>query len=429
MSLNIRRNVSTNVVAFFINIALTFIGYRMVVQQGGTAALGVWSALSAAIFVIRLGDVGMGSSAERHVAMVDATAQPLKARGYLDTALIINSLLFLILACIGWLVLSFKIEWVVPDNQNLQLEALHLLPLMLVVFVISNIANVLSGGLRGLHLVYITAYLSIGGAILQLLVILILVPRLGIAGLAWAQLAQNIFIAILAWYYFNKKLKSSLSLVSWLPTQYQKLYFRELFSFSMRSQVVNLINGLFEPISKFLVGHSSGMATLGIFEIAYKIVSLPRNAVVSGVMGITPAITKLLLTEKMEAIRLYRKAKKIVIIATGAVLLCVVLTSPVMSYLLLHKIDSTLIIFISILAVGFWFNDIGAPAYTLGFAFGKMKSNMISASMSVVSLVLFGLLTQVWSSLYGAVVACGLSLMLGGFFILFLNEKLLKDAS
>jgi len=429
MNLNIRRNVSTNVIAFFINIALTFIGYRMVVQQGGTAALGVWSALTAAIFIIRLGDVGMGSSAERHVAMVDATEEPLKARGYLDTALIINSILFIILACIGWLILSFKIEWVIPDNQNLQLEALHLLPLMLIVFVISNIANVLSGGLRGLHLVYITAYLSIGGSILQLLFILLLVPKLGIAGLAWAQLVQNVFIAFLAWYYFNKKLKFSFSIFNWFPTQCKKDYFRELFSFSLRSQAVNLINGLFEPISKFLVGHSSGMATLGVFEIAYKIVSLPRNAVVSGVMGITPAITRLLISEKDEAIQLYKKAKKMVVIGTGVVLLAVVLTSPVMSYLLLHKIDWTLIIFITILELGFWFNAIGAPAYTLGFAFGKMKSNMISASLSVISLVIFGVFAQLWSSLYGAVIACGLSLMLGGFFILFLNEKLLKDES
>lgn len=429
MNLNIRRNVSTNVVAFFINIALTFIGYRMVVQQGGTAALGVWSALTAAIFIIRLGDVGMGSSAERHVAMVDATVEPLKARGYLDTALIINSILFIILACIGWLILSFKIEWVIPDNQNLQLEALHLLPLMLIVFVISNIANVLSGGLRGLHLVYITAYLSIGGSILQLLVILLLVPKLGIAGLAWAQLVQNVFIAFLAWYSFNKKLKFSFLIFNWFPTRCQKDYFRELLSFSLRSQAVNLINGLFEPISKFLVGHSSGMATLGVFEIAYKIVSLPRNAVVSGVMGITPAITRLLLSEKDEAIQLYNKAKKMVVIGTGVVLLGVVVTSPVMSYLLLHKIDWTLIIFITILALGFWFNAIGAPAYTLGFAFGKMKSNMISASLSVISLVIFGVFAQLWSSLYGAVIACGLSLMLGGFFILFLNEKLLKDES
>ncbi len=118
-----------------------------------------------------------------------------------------------------------------------------------------------------------------------------------------------------------------------------------------------------------------------------------------------------------------------VVIGTGVVLLAVVLTSPVMSYLLLHKIDWTLIIFITILALGFWFNAIGAPAYTLGFAFGKMKSNMISASLSVISLVIFGVFAQLWSSLYGAVIACGLSLMLGGFFILFLNEKLLKDES
>ena len=43
--LNIKKNVVTTVTVFFINILLTFIGYRLVVEQGGLTALGVWSVL------------------------------------------------------------------------------------------------------------------------------------------------------------------------------------------------------------------------------------------------------------------------------------------------------------------------------------------------------------------------------------------------
>lgn len=74
--LNIKKNVITTVTAFFINILLTFVGYKLLVNHGGLETLGLWSILSAAIFIIRIGDVGMGSSAERHVALINIKENP-----------------------------------------------------------------------------------------------------------------------------------------------------------------------------------------------------------------------------------------------------------------------------------------------------------------------------------------------------------------
>lgn len=185
---------------------------------------------------------------------------------------------------------------------------------------------------------------------------------------------------------------------------------------------------MFEPVSKFIVGHSAGIATLGLFEIAYKVVALPRNAVVSGALGITPAITRLLMSDRTEAIKLYIRAKKIVIFATGGVMLAVILGSPIISILLLKKLDWILITFIPILAIGFWLNAVGAPAYTLGFSSGKMRANLISSILSVICVVIIGNILQFWSQNFGPVVATATALSLGGFFILWRNEKLLKES-
>ncbi|WP_291360350.1 MULTISPECIES: MATE family efflux transporter [Acinetobacter] len=425
--LNIKKNVVTTVTAFFINILLTFIGYRLVVEQGGLTALGVWSVLSAAIFIIRIGDVGMGNSAERHVAMVSAQTDSQKARGYLDTALVINTALFSFLALIGWLIFSYKIEWIVPAESHLQAEALHILPLMLAVFVISNIANVISGALRGLHLAYMSAYLSVAGALLQMFIIVLLVPKFGIAGLAWGQLAQNIFIAIAAWYLFNHHLSQYGAKLSIFPVEGSKSLFRELFNFSIRAQAVNLVNGLFEPVSKFIIGHSVGMSTLGLYEIAYKLVALPRNAVVSGVLGLTPAITRLLISDPQEAERLYFRARRLVLLATGGVMLLVVLSSPLLSFLLLTEIDKLLIAFVTTLAIGFWLNALGAPAYTLGFSAGQMQANLISSILCIACVVLLSAILRIFWPVYGPVLASACALSLGGLFILWRNEKILKE--
>lgn len=426
VNLNIRRNVITNVVAFTINIILTFLSYRMVIDKGGVVALGVWSALSAAIFIIRLGDVGMGSSTERYVAMVDVKQAPEKLRGYLDTAIIINSVLFFILAILGWFILSFCIEWIIPKDKNLQLEALDLLPLMLVVFVLSNISSVIISGLRGLHLAYKAAYLSIGGSLLQMLTILIFVPKLGIAGLAWGQFVQNIFIALVAWFFFNKQIKQYGIACIWLPILGSKIFFRELLGFSLKAQAVNLVNGLFEPLSKFFIGHSSGMATLGLYEIAYKIVATIRGGVVSGVLGIMPAITHLLVSNHFEAQRLYfqakNKAKKISIIA----MLMVAFVSPVFSIAFLDSLNTNLILFIIILTVGCGFNAISSPAYTLGFSSGKLMGNLLAAVITIFILG-FCYFLKDEISILSPVILTSFSMVVGSIVVIYVNEKILKE--
>lgn len=423
---NIRRNVVTTVAAFFVNIALTFIGYRLVVQQGGTAALGLWSALSAAIYVIRLGDVGMGGATERYIAATDASGDPTRARGYLDSALLLNTGLFLALAVLGYLMFASRIGWIVPGDAATHAEALAVLPIMLSGLVLSNLANVVAGGLRGLHLAYQAAYLSVIGGIVQLMVILALVPGLGIAGLAWGQLSQFCVIGFGAWVLFNRQLaRQAGTRPMYLPVMGSRQLLAELLGFSLKAQAINFINGLLEPASKLLVGHSAGMSVLGIFEMAYKIVALPRNAVVSGVMGMAPALTRLLNDQPSAAAALYRRSRGLVAAASGGVLLVVVAGSPLISILVLGRMDSLLMTFIAIVALGFWLNATGAPAYALGFAANQTRGNLASAVLSLLLVLGFGgLFRHPWPA-YGPVLASAIGLAIGGLFVLWRNQKLL----
>lgn len=423
--LNIKKNVITSVVAFSINILLTFISYRLLIQQGGLEALGVWSILSAAIFVLRVGDIGMGSAAERYTAMLSVETHAKEIRHYFDTAFTINTVLFSALAIIGYLLFSNNIEWIIPNSKDLQKQAISILPLMFMVFFISNIANIFNGGLRGLHQGYLGAYLSIISNIIQMTIVIILVPRIGLAGLAWGQLAQYLFIVVVAWGFIHKHIKEY-SKVTWLPIYVSKKKIKELFNFSLKVQAVSLLNGLFEPLSKFLVGHTAGLSILGLYELAYKIVSLPRHAIVAGVLGVMPAVTNLLVTNVDEAKRLYFKSKKLVVLVTTIILCGVILVSPVISWILFKKIEWILINFIIILVVGFLGNVMGAPAYTLGFSSGKLKGNIYSSLLALAILSL-GLIIGDFTDIYGVVISSALGLFFAGYFIKMTNENLLSN--
>ena len=423
--LNIKKNVIMTVIAFLVNILLTFVGYRLLIEKGGLEILGLWSMISATIFIMRIGDIGMGGAAERYMATVNIHDNAKLIREYFDTALIVNTLIFSFLALIGWLIFSKNIEWIISKNIILQAEALKLLPIMFLVFLISNISNVFSGGLRGLHLGYLGAYISIMSGIFQMILIIFLVPKIGVLGLAWAQLVQYSIIIIITWLVIYKNMKTY-EKFNILPIYASRKILKKLFSFSIRAQFVTLINGLFEPVSKFLVGHTAGLSTLGIYELAYKIVSLPRNAVVSGVLSMMPAITRLLTDDRNQAIKLYYKSKKLVILATLSVFICIIISSPIISLLLLKSINWYLITFIILFCFGFIGNVLGAPAYILGFSSGQLAGNLIS-SFVVLLFLTIGTMIFNYFIPYSAVMFSVISLFLGGLIIKSLNEKILNN--
>lgn len=420
--LNIRKNVRSTVLAFTLNIGLTFISYRLVVQQGGLSTLGLWSALTAAIYIIRLGDVGMGSATERFVARINAETDAPDARAYIDSALILNLVLFLTLAIAGWLLLSKAMWLIVPDREHRQL-AHSILPLMLAGFILSNLANVVLSGLRGVHLGFLAARITVIGTFLQLCCVLFLVPDYGIEGLAWAQVIQHVAVGSLSWILLNKKLSVYHERLSWMPKTGSYSRLRNLIGISLKMQAVNLLNGLFEPCSKFIVGHSGGLSTLGLFEVAYKIVSLPRNAIISGVLSVTPAMTNLIREDLSEARRIYRRAKWLVAVAAGIAAIGSAAASPIVSSLLLGSVSSLLFLFTCALGIGFWVNAVGAPAYSIGFASGILRGNIISAAATLVVLLLGGVTMAPWWPNVGPAAASAAALAVGGGAIIWFNQR------
>lgn len=423
---NIQRNVSAAVVAFAINIALIFATYRLVLNHGGVEALGLWAMLSAVVHFVRVGDLGMGSAAERHISAIDASAEPSRARAYLEVALLVNLMPIALLGTIGWLTINDQMEWIVAGDAAAKIQGQSVLPIMILAVVASSVSNVMAGGLRGLHHGYIVAYLSIAGAVLNLVIVCVVVPDFGITGLALAQLVQNCCLAISSWLLFARFI--SRPNVAPCPrgvTHLRSSILRALLTFSLKAQLVNFLNGAFEPLSKMLVGNLSGLGILGLYEVAYKIVALPRNAVVAGVLGLTPAMTRLHVIKNPDLGSLFRRSKTIVSFAICSLSTLLIIASPVASVIFMGEIDIRLVAFIILISLGFLVNTLSAPAYALGFSTGRLKPNLVAASLSVLILVLLGpTLGWLWPT-YGVPISAAVSLGVGGIYILRNSRELI----
>ena len=426
--LNVKVNVVTSIASFSVNIILTFISYKVVLLGGGVSDLGLWSALSALIYLMRVGDAGMSNAAERYIAATDVNVSPARVSGLLGTALLVNAVLFSALAFAGWLILEMYLPVLITVSEQEQSVAISMIPVMLVGFIFINISNVLYGGIRGLHLGWLASVASTVSVVVQLIIVVILVPKIGIEGLAWAQLYQAVTASLIAWLFFVVSLsKLSKTNQSFLRLGFSIPITKELLGFSLRAQGVNILNGLLEPMSKLLVGNSAGLALLGIYEVAYKVVALPRNALVAGALAISPAMTSLLAKDVVAARRLYQATLKRLSIYSGLAMLVVSLGSPIAAILIFGSSDKVFSLFVLIMASGFWLNAIGAPAYILGFSSGRLRGNVVSTACSMIALFSsYAILVNV-SATFGPVLASALALAVGGGVVFSINRKLLLN--
>lgn len=415
----LQRNVVTAVFAFAANLILVFVSYRLVIAQGGLEKLGVWSTLTAWIFMIRLGDVGMAAATTRFVAACELPQDVTRIKTYVDTGLVMNGLLFSVLAIIGALLLMGQLPNILPASE--QEEAASIVPIMILSFFLMNMAGLITGGLQGLHLGYRAAWLGVFGTLMQLLVAVITVPAHGLWGLAVAQAVQYALVVAGGWALILKAMGDGLR----LPRRVSKEVFREMLGFSVRAQFANLLNGLFEPVAKILIGQMAGLGVLGRFELAYKIVSLPRSAVVAGVYASVPAITRLMKSDKEQARVLYQRSVLLVSKSASGVLSLVFLLTPPISWLWLGEIDNQLWAFVGLLAFGFLVNTVGAPAYTLGIASGRLAGNIQSAILSLLSMVFVSINAYYAVGVYGLVFGVFIGLAIGGVFIRRKNEQLI----
>lgn len=411
------KNVRYAIAEFVINTALIFVTYKVLVVQGGLEYVGIWSSLLAWTSLIRLGDVGMANATLRFVALSSSRTD---ARDYIDTAIVFNTVLFLSLATLGFFVLLPFVPAIVGADHSK--VAADILPLMFAGFFLSNVAGVVLGGVQGLHLGFVRSRVAIAGAAVQLLATLVLAPFLHLSGLAWAQVLQHSFTLVAAWVV----IRSQIALPIYHAPRFSYRSFKSMLSYSISSQIANLANGLFEPVSKILVNAVGGLHLLGIYEIAYKTVAIGRNAIVAGVNGSVPALSGMMSTDRPRARELYDRSVRLT--TWGVLLLSVVVIfgAPIVSIVWLGSMNVQYWLYVAIIMVGFAVNTIGAPAYNLGVASGHQRGNLITNWTTLTILITAGsLCATLWGAI-GVVAVVSACLLLNGLAIRYLNERIFQ---
>jgi len=233
----------------------------------GVEQLGIWSIVLATTTVINISNLGLSGSVVKFVAKYIARAELGNVSSVIQTAaLSLGSLIGLVLLII-YPLLQTLLEYIVPDSGLP--DALSVLPYALVSFWITAIAGIFQAGLDGCQRIDLRNILLIGNHLLYLGLAFLWVPSYGLLGLAYAQVFQASSILIVSWFLLRWELKN-LPLV---PYHWHRNLFFEMLSYGINFQFVSIIGMLSDPLTKALLSKFGGLAMVGYYEMAYRMLS------------------------------------------------------------------------------------------------------------------------------------------------------------
>ena len=384
----LRKNAALSMLSFIANVVVVFVGYRLIIKFHGLETLGLWSLLMSWSYLARLGDLGLSSSAARLTARLGRK----KSHNLLKNTVAVG------------LSLHISASGTVSGLIGLVLLALvpkELVPLVpgAVAFVFLAMINLHVGGiLQGLHKGFLSAYSNLLGLCINVICLLFLAETLGIVALLLGGIAQTTvsLIVNIRW------VSNTLGLPGLWPKRHKFWIARCILSYSLKIHVLNFTNGFFEPLSKLLVARVAGAEALGLYEMALKLVVLPRNALMSAIHAGLPALTISVSENSAELPFKYRHASCISLRSFLGLSSFTVGLSPLISLFWMDSFDQTFVGLVAILSIGYFGNSVGAPAYMLGLAKGRLAVNFIGASVTLLILagcfLLPTTLLSIWTS-------------------------------
>lgn len=387
MRLNLKRNAVWATIEAGCSSAIAFLLYKIVISFLGVESLGVWSLVLATTSLMRLADAGAATGLGRFVAKSSEIGGDLTARNYIDTAILTNLGLYLLLALTFYWPAKYGLGFVIHDPSALQ-SAHDLLPYALASFVLGNLAGAAGSTLTGLQRTDLRSMVNISSLVVQIFASLMLVPGSGLIGLAQAQLLQNGFVLLSALILAHFIMYKHVGIL--FPFHWRKRAFKDLVGFGIKLQLSGIVSFLCDPLTKFLMTSFGGLEAVGLFEIANRLVFQVRSLLASPIHVLVPAFAFLEENNPEEVNNLYRRSIALTAGIGIPLIAGLAATSPLISLILLAKLDFLFVSFVLLLSCGWLANLLAAPAYLLGEGTGHVRWNILGNLVVISGSLVFG---------------------------------------
>ena len=370
--MRIARNAAASVGQVLATGLILFFLYRVNLETLGAESLGIWSVVLATASASRIGDLGLSASVTRFVARYRASGDDGGASHAVQTAAISISVLLIPVLLAAYPLLRTLFGKLFAD-EGLE-EALLILPYALISVVPTVVAAVFQSGLDGCQRHDWRALVVLLGQLLFLFAALWLAPRYGLKGLAWAQIAQGIFLSVTGWLFLRHVLPS----LPLFPYQWRREPFRKMLGYGLQFQAGSMALMLFEPLTKALVGKYGGLAAAGYFEMASQFVGKARQLIISANQVLIPVAAELYEQNTQRLFAVYRTNLRLLCFVAIPGFALVAGWGPLLSEVWIGRYEPVFVFFVIVLALSWGLNTFSAPAYFFNLGTGHIAWNTAS---------------------------------------------------
>ena len=263
-----------------------FVLYRFLLSELGVEALGVWSLVIAATSLANVSNMGLAGGTVRFVSKYLARGDAIAAGTAAETAILSIAGVMGLAALALWPAGRWVVGLVVSPGWTQ--VAFDLLPFTLMALWLQSVGSTIHSGLDGCHRAGTRAIISTVTQPLVLLFGVLLVPRLGLKGIAVAQMLQYCVWVILGWVFLRRYLPS----LRYLPRRWSRGSFMEMWRYGLSFQAITILTILADPLAKAFLSHFGGLSALGYFEMANRLVLQVRSFLVAANQVLVPYYSK-----------------------------------------------------------------------------------------------------------------------------------------
>lgn len=387
--------------------------YRYLLVTLGIELLGVWSLIIASTSLALIANFGISTSIIKFVATYYARNDFDRLRKLIFTAAVFiigtYSIISVVILIAGTYVLPHFIE-----AKYLPI-ALEILPFSLLSLIINALGGVISSCLDGIQKNYIKSYIVSFSSIVLFALSVLLTPKFGLKGLIFAQIFQAIIVLVASIYYLSKSIKSIFTL-QW---NWSKSLFKEIINYGIKMQALSFMQMSFEPVTKALLSKYGGLAMVGYYEMASRLVTQLRSLIVSANQVIIPVVAEAKETKETYVKELYIKTFSIVLLFDIVLITGIIITAPIVSFLWIGKIVPFFLFAVVLNSIVAFVNICSNPAYFSYLGEGKLNWLIYSyIAITVLNPILSYFLGIEFNG-YGVVVGWNIAFLIGSLLVLF----------
>ena len=413
-----------NIKSIQINVILTifqvvasglvfFLLYKYLYETLGAEKIGLWSLLIGITAISRIGELGLTGGVVKFISEAINLNQYDRASKIVQTIFISLLILVSILILISYFPVQSILIFATKQEEIYLIK--QILPFSFLSIFLMILIGVLSGAFDGIMLMGFKNLLLGFSHVFYLFLVYKMVPLYGLIGVAYAQCIQYLILLILMWIILKREIKE----LPFLPYKWDLNVIKDMFSYSVNFQAISIVGMLWEPIIKMMMSYWGGLASLGIYEMANKLIVQSRSLIVESTRIVVPITAKNNSTDSGSEshFSFVENTIKVTSFSSFYIFSFLAITIPIISIIWFGFGNLTFIYFAFILLIGYFIATLFSPIFLINLGTGHVKQNLYSYIIMAITSIIFGNILGYIFSDTGVVYAVSLSLILSALYL------------